>query len=94
LSSYLSHIDKRGLLSLKGGKETGRHKKEKRKIFIYLLRAGVLKDRGMKLTTFLVLEPKLKTRGALSPFAHIISYCDFPVAHSFNGILNFSGYAE
>ena len=48
----------------------------------------------MKPTTFLCLEPKLKMRGAVSPFAHTISYCDFPFSRSSNDILNFSGYAE
>lgn len=86
----------RSLVSLKGGKERGRHKKEKEQkfVFIYLFAAGVLNDRSMKPTTFLCLEPKLETRGTVSPFAHTISYRDFPFSLSFNDILNFSGYAE
>ena len=86
----------RGLVSLKGGKERGRHEKEKAQkyLFIYVFRVGELNDRSMKPTTFLCLEPELKMRGAVSSFAHAISYCDFPFSRSFNDILNFSCYAE
>jgi hypothetical protein len=82
-----------GLLYLKGGKERGRHKKEKAQNN-YLFTTGELNDRSMKLITFLRLEPKLRMRGAVPPFAHTTLYCDFPFPLSFNDILNFSGYAE
>jgi hypothetical protein len=96
LGSYLSHIDKKQKSCSLDRWERERKTQEGKgaKIVTCLFAAGNLNDRSIRPTTFICLDPKLKMRGAVSPFAHAISYCDFLFSRSFNDIFNFSGYAE
>jgi len=78
----------------KGEEGTRRKSRNNIYLFIYLFTAGELNGRSMKPTTIPLSRAEVKKRGAVSPFAHTISYCDFPFPCSFNDILNFSDYAE